>query len=84
MKKGNFILIAFLLGILVAVIDTIFDYYFFYEGTFVELLITNVPSHEIYIRLTIVFIFTIFGFFVSRTYGKLDKLNLHLFVLILH
>lgn len=63
----------FVLGLLVWVADTIMDYYAFYKGTgsFLALLITHPPAHEIYIRLVILVCFTAFGVFTSRLVKKL-------------
>lgn len=65
MKKFDkkIILLFLSLGVGAWVLDTIFDYFVFYSGygTFTELFITNVPNHEIYIRLSIIAIFALIG-----------------------
>lgn len=65
MKKFDkkIILLFLSLGVGAGVLDTIFDYLVFYaeHGTFMELFITNVPKHEIYIRLAIMAIFVLIG-----------------------
>jgi PAS domain S-box-containing protein len=53
--------IAVLLGLLVGLADTLLDYWCFYEGTFWELAITNVPAHEVYVRILILISFGAFG-----------------------
>ena len=63
-------------GVLFWITDAILDYYIFYEATFSELLITNVPPHELYIRLIVAAFFIISGFIVSgfistRKYAEL-------------
>ena len=61
------------MGILVAVIDTLMDFLFFYEGTFLELLIFNVPPHEFYIRSVVVICFISFGFVVGRVLNQREQ-----------
>ena len=46
------------------------DYFIFYEGTFLDLLIFDVPNHEIYIRFVVLFIFAIFGMIISKVIAK--------------
>lgn len=51
MKSGRNILIAGLLaGAGLWVIDAFIDYLIFYEGTFLDMLVLNVPTHELYVR----------------------------------
>ncbi|MFH0821780.1 MAG: PAS domain S-box protein, partial [Pseudomonadota bacterium] len=64
---------ALVLGAAVWLIDAVLDYLTFYESTFLDLLIFNVPRHEIYIRSLIAVFFLGFGVTVSRLYGKLRK-----------
>ncbi len=52
-------------GVLFWITDAILDYYIFYEGTFSELLITNVPPHELFIRIIVIVFFIISGFIIS-------------------
>ena len=67
MKTENRIIVAStLLGLLVWVIDALLDHYIFYEGTFLDLLIFDIPNHEIYIRFVILFTFVIFGIIISK------------------
>ncbi len=68
--KHKVIAISTLFGLLVWVIDSVIDYFVFYEGTMLELLITDVPIHEIYMRLVIIACFILFGSFVSRIMVK--------------
>ena len=49
-------------GLCVWVIDGILDYLFFYEGTFWDLLLFDIPKHEIYVCVLIVGCFALFGF----------------------
>ncbi len=62
--------LAVLLGISVGLIDAVLDYVWFYEGTFLELLVTDVPTHEVYIRSMILASFAVFGVVVSRLFAR--------------
>ncbi|MCK4280365.1 MAG: hypothetical protein KAW94_07285, partial [Candidatus Thorarchaeota archaeon] len=74
MKTEHKVLVsAFLMGILVAVIDALLDFLFFYEGTFLELLIFNIPPHEFYTRSVVVICFTSFGFVVGRVLNQREQ-----------
>ena len=65
-SEYKIILSSLALGIFIWVVDSFLDYYIFYEGTLTGLLITNVPSHELYIGLLILACFIVFGFICSR------------------
>lgn len=67
-KKVIALSIAF--GLFVCVVDAVLDFYFFYEGTFWDLLIYNVPKHEVYIRSVILASFTIFGIIIASIMAK--------------
>lgn len=43
-------------GLLIWIIDAVLDYFIFYEGTFLDMLIFDVPNHEMYIRFVVLFI----------------------------
>ncbi|MHC4402430.1 MAG: sensor histidine kinase [Planctomycetota bacterium] len=58
------------LGLLVGLADALLDYWFFYEGTLWNLIIADVPAHEIYVRSVILAAFTAFGLVVSRVLAK--------------
>jgi PAS domain S-box-containing protein len=74
MKTEHKVLVsAFLIGILVAVIVALLDFLFFYEGTFLELLIFNIPPHEFYIRSVVVICFISFGFVVGRVLNHREQ-----------
>ena len=60
------IAISFMFGLLVWIFDAVMDYLFFYEETLLELLITDVPPHEVYIRSLVMVFFLIFGIIVSK------------------
>ncbi|MBU0946219.1 MAG: PAS domain-containing protein [Proteobacteria bacterium] len=67
MKTENKIfLLSLLLGVFVWVIDSLLDYFIFYEGIFAELLLTDIPRHELYIRVLILVCFAVFGLICSR------------------
>ena len=74
MKTENKVFLASIaLGIFIWVADSLIDYFFFFEGTFSNLLLTKVPSHEIYIRVLILICFIIFGFVCSRLIANQKK-----------
>ena len=45
--KYKIILVSTVFGLGVWVIDSVLDYLFYYESSFYDLLILNVPNHEI-------------------------------------
>jgi len=59
-------------GLLVAVLDALLDRLYFYQGqgSFWDLLILDVPLHELWVRGLIVFIFLVFGLAVSRLLAR--------------
>ncbi len=74
MKKELLIIFsAFTFGILVWVSDSALDSLFFYEGTFIDMLILDVPKHEIYFRLQVIFFFTIFGIIIANLFSKKNQ-----------
>ncbi|MCK5700264.1 MAG: hypothetical protein KAI29_03900, partial [Cyclobacteriaceae bacterium] len=74
MKKELLIIFsAFMFGILVWISDSALDSLFFYEGTFIDLLILDVPKHEIYFRLQVIFFFTIFGIIIANLFSKKNQ-----------
>ena len=52
-------------GLFFWVIDAVLDAVFFYQGTLFELLITDVPAHEVYVRLVVMACFLVFGVLLS-------------------
>ena len=58
------------LGLLFGVIDAILDYLFFYERSLWELLITNVPPRELYIRSVAIILFFAFGLIIAGFVNK--------------
>jgi len=66
--------ISVLLGFLGGLIDTILDYTFFYQGeNLLDLLFFDVPSHSLYFRSVILFLFIIFGLIVGNTISRLEE-----------
>ncbi len=64
------IALSVIIGMFVWVIDALLDCLLFYEGTFLELLILDIPKHDIYVRSVILASFTIFGIIVAGIMGK--------------
>jgi len=60
-------------ALLIWFVDAIADYLFFYEGTFLELLLFNVPAHEIFMRLLLFISLLIFGIFLSASFAARVK-----------
>ena len=67
-------LASVLLGLLGGLIDTILDYAFFYKGeSILDLLFFDIPSHAIYFRSVILFLFIIFGLIAGNTISRLEE-----------
>ena len=67
-------LVSVLLGLLGGLIDTILDYAFFYKGeSILDLLFFDIPSHAIYFRSSILFLFIIFGLIAGNTISRLEE-----------
>lgn len=74
MKTDNKIVLAsFGAGVFLWFADAWLDYFIFYEGGFVELLITDIPRHELYIRLVILVCFIVFGVICARLINDQQK-----------
>jgi len=67
---------AALFGLGFWVIDSILDYFIFYagDGLFIELLITNVPPHESYVR-TLFFVASLIAGFILEYYARRLKIS---------
>lgn len=65
-KQTRIIVISGIFGMIAWVVDAVFDYFIFYQKPFWDLLIFQVPSHEIYIRCTIFACFLAFGVIASQ------------------
>lgn len=72
-KKLNIVGVAFLIGLAVAAIDIILDYYCIKEPDFVNLLIVSVPRHELYSTLIKLVLFLIFGIILSQYIEKVEQ-----------
>ncbi|MDY7075348.1 MAG: GAF domain-containing protein [Chloroflexota bacterium] len=64
---------SILFGLFVWVTHAVLDCLFFYEVSFLELLITDVPAHEIYVRLTTMVCVLVFGVLVSGFVAKRER-----------
>jgi two-component system NtrC family sensor kinase len=66
-RKNDYTVIALfvLLGLLAWVLDAVVDYLFFHNGTFLGLLITAVPTEELYERLAVLLIFAASGLLMA-------------------
>ena len=74
MKKERLIIIAALIfGILVWIFDSAVDSLLFYEDSFLNLLILEIPKPELFFRSLIIISFTIFGIIISRLFSKQSK-----------
>lgn len=74
MKREYFIVIAALIfGLLVWIFDSAVDSLFFYEDSFINLLIFQVPKPELFFRVEVIISFTIFGVVISLLFSKQRK-----------
>ena len=60
------IILAFIAGATFWLIDTIIGFFAFYEMPFLDLLIFNIPSHEIYVRIIETALFVLFSLLIAR------------------
>ncbi len=75
--QNRIMLLSVGLGFFAWMIDAILDYAIFYESSFLDLLLFNIPNHELYIRSLIFGCFTLFGIIVSRIITKQKKIEAH-------
>ncbi len=68
-RKKLFIILSFL-SILVWIFDSLADYLFFYNASFMDLLILDVPFHQIYTRIFVICIFILFAFILTYRIRK--------------
>ena len=73
--EHKIIAVSLFFGLSVWIIDAVLDRFIFYEGTFLDLLILNIPQHELYIRCVIVGFFLMFGLLLSRVISKHRKVE---------
>ncbi len=63
-------------GLFIWIIDALLDYIIFYKGeSFLDLLIFDMPQHELYIRTLIMFLFISFGFISTRYADRIRSLE---------
>jgi|APSaa5957512622_1039677.scaffolds.fasta_scaffold46842_2 PAS domain S-box-containing protein len=74
-NKTKVLTIAFIFGLLFWILDAVMDYFIYYESTFLELLITNVPPHEVYVRSMVIIFFLVFGAIISRSIAERIQVN---------
>ena len=69
-------LVSILLGILLGFVDTLFDYFVFYQDRpLLELMVTDVPRHEIYVRFLLLVCFIVFGFICAKIISQQKKVE---------
>lgn len=72
MKADRRIFLAFLaLGLTFWVVDALQDYLFFYGGTFWDLLIANLPAHELLVRVSFLVLALLSGGILARSVAGL-------------
>jgi len=59
-----------LFGFLAYILDAVFEYYIFHKEDFWNLLILNVPPHELSIRFVIIGLFILFGILISGLFSS--------------
>ncbi len=74
MKTQALIVIySILFGLLVWILDSTVDSLFFYEDTFLNLVLFNMPKPELFFRTQVLVSFTIFGGIISYFFSKQKK-----------
>ena len=71
--KRKVLVVSVLIGLGAWGADALLDWVFFYEGSFLDLLITNVPPHEVHVRLVSVAALLVFGLILSRQLGRREE-----------
>ncbi|MDP2167497.1 MAG: PAS domain S-box protein [Thermodesulfovibrionales bacterium] len=61
---------SIIFGLLNWVMDSVLDYFFFYEESFLNLLILDVPANEMFLRSASILWFFMFGVFISMVISK--------------
>lgn len=73
-RQWNVVALSFVFGLAAWLVDSILDYYVFYPGLpFGDLLITDIPAHELYIRAVILAIFVGFGMIAHRIIKNIHR-----------
>ena len=74
MKKEYIIILsAFFFGLFVWIFDSAADSLFFYEDSFLNLVILKIPKPELFFRSQVLIFFTIFGIIISLLFAKQRK-----------
>lgn len=85
--KKEFILIVYsvIFAFFVWILDSLIDSLFFYEDSFLDLLLFDIPNPELFFRIEVIISFTIFGVIISHFFSKqkkteksLQKMNIEL------
>lgn len=69
------ILVSVVFGILFWLLDSVLDHYFYYEGSVQELMITDIPPHELYVRSMVIILFLISGIILSQMIKRLNTIS---------
>ena len=67
--------VSVMFGLFFWIIDAALDYFIFYEGTLLSLLLTDVPAHEVYTRLVVMASFLAFGVLMSGVVGRRKRVE---------
>lgn len=62
-------------GLVYWLIDTIIDYFFYYNSSFFDLLFLKVPGHELFMRVVVFVISTICGLIIHKIISEKDKVE---------
>lgn len=73
--KYRMLYLALVGGVAVYVLDAVLDWLVFYPGSFPDLLYSDVPAHEVYIRLVLLSFFLAFGIYAQRQVEARERLN---------
>jgi PAS domain S-box-containing protein len=73
--ESKVIFLSVIAGMFVWIADAVLDCFFFYKGPFVDLLILNVPLHEVYVRLVSMVAILILGLVAARLITKRKKVE---------
>lgn len=64
------IILAVIFGLFIGFVDSFIDYALFYDRSFWDVVVLDVPVTEVYSRFVLLVIFTVFGVFSARILGK--------------
>ncbi|MFH1878354.1 MAG: hypothetical protein ABH883_06065 [Candidatus Omnitrophota bacterium] len=67
------VLFSVLLGAVVWLTDAVIDYLYFFRGTFWQSLVTMVAPHDAYMRVLVMIVFPVFGFFIGTIVARLRR-----------